>query len=393
MKTILFFLAILASVVASATVKVTPISTDYASQKVTFKVEWTNSPNAPYNNRVWVWIDFCPITGTTPGGFSPATITGATITSGSGSTNTLTGRGFFIAGSTTNAGTTVTATLNPVPAGQFNWCVYGSDYPPNVLANTNGSYTLAGTPPFELITTNGATTHTVNEKTVATSAVTITPATITDATGYPGLWCPYTGSDLYMDATHRCRERQSGAYNWEAYIKDVRDNQIYRIVQMPTGTWWMAEDLMWDGRPNSSATGYTVRGVARNCAAHYGCGRFYNNTSTGAGAYAGTATARRSSDICPNGWLIPSTDELCPVASYNSTDSPYIAADEFAGPDTYGLSLRTCSAWAYVCGIEGTAYVGGSGASFNWLRTGTGGACGDARPLSGARTVRCVRSL
>ena len=89
MKTILFFLAILASVVASATVKVTPISTDYASQKVTFKVEWTNSPNAPYNNRVLVWIDFCPITGTTPGGFSPATITGATITSGSGSTNTL----------------------------------------------------------------------------------------------------------------------------------------------------------------------------------------------------------------------------------------------------------------------------------------------------------------
>ena len=69
MKTKLFFFAMLASVAASATVKVTPMSTDYAAQKVTFKVEWTNSPSAPYNNCVWVWIDFCPINGTTPGRF------------------------------------------------------------------------------------------------------------------------------------------------------------------------------------------------------------------------------------------------------------------------------------------------------------------------------------
>ncbi|MDR3132625.1 MAG: hypothetical protein LBU42_01205, partial [Prevotellaceae bacterium] len=67
MKKISFLLAMLASVAASAIVTVTPISTNYTvPPTVTFKVEWTNTPTAPYNSRVWVWVDFCSITGTTP---------------------------------------------------------------------------------------------------------------------------------------------------------------------------------------------------------------------------------------------------------------------------------------------------------------------------------------
>ena len=195
MRTKFFFFAMLASVAANATVKVTPISTDYSAQKVTFKVEWTNSPSAPYNNRVWVWIDFCPISGVTPGGFAPATVTGATITSGSGSTSTLNGRGFFITGSTTNSGTTVTATLNPVPSGKFNWCVYGSDYPPNAIIN-GSSYTLKGTPPFIVNGTNlgaGVTSY---------SGGCIT--SITDATGCPGLFPLPTTTSLSANPTSIC---------------------------------------------------------------------------------------------------------------------------------------------------------------------------------------------
>jgi uncharacterized protein (TIGR02145 family) len=55
--------------------------------------------------------------------------------------------------------------------------------------------------------------------------------------------CPYTGSDLYQDDTHRCLPRTSGAQNWEAYIKDVQDDKIYRIVQMPDDIWWFAQPL------------------------------------------------------------------------------------------------------------------------------------------------------
>ncbi|MDR2358957.1 MAG: hypothetical protein LBD87_04040, partial [Prevotellaceae bacterium] len=60
MKTKFFFLsAMLASIAASAAVKVTPLNANYSTRQVTFKVEWQNA-SIPANNRVWVWIDFCP---------------------------------------------------------------------------------------------------------------------------------------------------------------------------------------------------------------------------------------------------------------------------------------------------------------------------------------------
>jgi uncharacterized protein (TIGR02145 family) len=367
-----------------ATVTVTPISADYANQKVTFKVAWNS---APYNNRVWIWIDFCPISDITPGSFSPATITGATITSGSGSISGLTGRGFFITGSTTNSGTTITATLNPVPAGKFNWCAYGSDYPPNATIN-NGTYTLKGTSPFVV---NGTTTLGAGVKTYSGGCIT----SLTDATGCPGIinytnltagtinssstfvrtgvtpaaitsntnassgggftyrwvrtgtsnatytgntaghsfvaaevssagtwtyyrevrdntcntstWsrssgsykltvvsCSYTGSDLYIDATHLCQLRTSGAKNWQAYIKDSRDSEIYRIVLMPDNKWWLAQNVKY------ANTGAAISGCNKDV-----CGRVYT-TSEGRSAQGGTSgTGANKQGVCPNNWVLP----------------------------------------------------------------------------------------
>ncbi|MDR3133809.1 MAG: hypothetical protein LBU42_07275, partial [Prevotellaceae bacterium] len=208
------------------------------------------------------------------------------------------------------------------------------------------------------------------------------------------LYCPYTGSDLYMDATHLCQQRTSGAQNWEAWIKDVRDDIIYRIVQMPTNTWWMAEDLMWDGKPNPTATGYTIRGVARSCGAHYGCGRFYNSTATGAGPYAGDASTRRASDICPTGWVLHSSNEFCPYATTTENPQPYLGAEEFGGPDVYGLTLWLCANMGWRCGEQHTSYVCGFSAVHWYYRSAnvTGTPCADASNANdGARNVRCVR--
>ncbi|MDR0693759.1 MAG: hypothetical protein LBF81_00465, partial [Prevotellaceae bacterium] len=182
MKKFFFLFVLLASMTASATVTVTPLSVDYATQKVTFKVEWTNTPTAPYNNRVWIWIDFCPVNGVTPQSFSTATITSPTKTGGNGTITGGTTRGFFIEYGATNAGTTVTATLSNAPAGKFNWCVYGSDYPPNVTLD-KGTYTFKGTTNF--IVNNPA--QTVTSKTVVKTSLTInSSSTFTDATGCPG---------------------------------------------------------------------------------------------------------------------------------------------------------------------------------------------------------------
>jgi uncharacterized protein (TIGR02145 family) len=237
----------------------------------------------------------CPVSGTSPGTFAKAVISGAAATAGSITTVAGNTRGFYV---TTNP-STVTATLSNA-TGQFNWCAYGSDYPPNVLANTNGSYTLAGTPPFTLIASNGTTVQTVNGTTIATAAVTMTPTTITDATGYPGLWCPYTGSDLYMDDTHRCRERQSGAYNWEAWIKDTRDAELYRIVHMPDNNWWLAQNVKLASY-NGSTVGYAISGCTKEeCGRYYTWAQVYNSYADGTSGSSGNVQG-----ICPSSWLLP----------------------------------------------------------------------------------------
>ncbi|MDR3132979.1 MAG: hypothetical protein LBU42_03020 [Prevotellaceae bacterium] len=168
MKTKIFFLAMLAGITASANVYITPLSTDYINKTVTFRVEWTGDVA---NDRVWVFVDLCPVSGTSSGTFEKAVISGATATAGSILTVTGNMRGFYV---TTNP-STVTAKLNNA-AGQFNWCAYGSDYPPNAISYNNGSYTLKGTKPFIV---NGTT---VNNDKYAVTTIT----SLTDATGCPG---------------------------------------------------------------------------------------------------------------------------------------------------------------------------------------------------------------
>ena len=299
MRTKFFFFAMLAGVTASATIKVTPLSTDYSTNKVTFKVEWTNAPSAPYNNRVWVWVDFCTVTGSTPANsFSTATVSTPTIIGGNSTITNVTFRGFFIEYGATNSGTTVTAILSNA-SGKFNWCAYGSDYPPNVLTNTNGFYTLAGTPPFKLIASNGITTQTVNENTIAITAISVAPATITDATGYPGLWCLYTGNDLYMDDTHRCLRRQSGAQNWEAWIKNSRDNELYRIVLMPDNNWWLAQNIKFAG---TGAVNSSTNCTPDKCRRLY-TGDQMSSTYTGSTGTSGYGANKQG--VCPNNWILP----------------------------------------------------------------------------------------
>ena len=293
MKKLSFFFAMFASITASATVAVTPLAIDYANKKVTFRVAWSDTAA---NNRVWVWVDLCPVAGTSPGTFAKAVISGATATAGSIDAATLNGRGFYV---TTNP-STVTATLSNA-TGQFNWCAYGSDFPPKVTAN-NGAYTLYGTPPFTLIEADGMTTQTVAATAIAISAVTITPVTLTDQTGCPGDFCIYSGSDLFIDGTHLCQQRATGAQNWEAWIKDTRDDELYRIVKMPDNNWWLAQNVRLE-RYNSSEVGIAVT----NCTKEE-CGRWYTHVQA-YGSYGGTATGYGASvqGVCPNGWILPVT--------------------------------------------------------------------------------------
>ncbi|MDR3133602.1 MAG: hypothetical protein LBU42_06220 [Prevotellaceae bacterium] len=289
MKKIPFLFAMLASVAASAQATVTPIGVDYDKSEVKFRVAWNAATAA--NNRVWVWVDFCSVAGTTPGTFAPATITSASVTSGAPSD--LNGRGFFV----TVNGATVTATLSNA-SGKFNWCAYGSDYPPNVTLD-KGTYTFKGTASF--IVSSHAQPVTTN--TITKAGLTVnSSSTFTDATGCPGigsLYCPYTGSDLYMDVTHLCQQRTSGAQNWEAWIKDSLDNELYRIVKMPDNKWWLAQNVKLASY-NGSTVGAAISGCTKDeCGRGYTWAEIYGNYG---GSYGSTGTVQ---GICPPNWLLP----------------------------------------------------------------------------------------
>ena len=347
MKKIIFLLALLASMAANAAVTVTPLSANYGATKtVTFRVSWEGTAT----DRAWVWVDYCSVAGTSPGTFAQAVISGATATAGSIDVATLNGRGFYV----TASPSTVTATLSNA-TGKFNWCVYGSDAPPKVTVD-EGTYTLYGTPPFILTAADGSTTQTVAATSIAASAVTITPVTLTDQTGCPGIFCPYTGSDLYIDGTHLCQQRTEGAKNWEAYIKDSRDNKLYRIVLMPDDNWWLAQNMKL-----ASYNGGAVGSAISTCTEE-DCGRSYKVAE----AYASYASVTSGSTgivqgICPSGWLLPIretfkklTDSISPTASTVCAALRPLNVSCNPKSDTYGWSSKK----AVTNGSVRTTYAG-----------------------------------
>jgi hypothetical protein len=115
------------SLAAQTTVIITPAGTDYEAGTVQFSVSWTGTPTPA--GKVWVWIDYCPIAGVTPGTYGPASITAVAGTA----TASLNGRGFWV----TASPAMVAATLASPPA-QFNWCAHGSGYAPQAVPRAGG---------------------------------------------------------------------------------------------------------------------------------------------------------------------------------------------------------------------------------------------------------------
>jgi uncharacterized protein (TIGR02145 family) len=310
MRTKFFFFAMFASVMASAQVTyVEPVGANYTSKTVSFRVWWNaGSRDATHLSKVWLWVDYITVNtnNTTSGNsWTRALVSGTpTTTAGTVARETGNDKGFWLTGNaSTSYSATVTVRLD-VTASQFNWCAYVSDYPPNVSFN-NVTYTFKGTPPFTLLASNGAL-QTLTGTTLTASALTVTPATIRDNTECPGVFCPYNGSDRYIDATHLCQQRTSGVKNWEAWIKDTRDNELYRIVLMPDNKWWLAQNLKY------TANG-TIGKLYQSCGKD-SCGRFYTCTQAFKGNYA-----TNQQHLCPSGWILPSKTQWDAMANAIST--------------------------------------------------------------------------
>ncbi|MDR3133130.1 MAG: hypothetical protein LBU42_03810 [Prevotellaceae bacterium] len=195
MKKIFFFFAMFANVAASAqrTIPVSIANTkvDYSTKTVTFDLSWKGS-DANHRDEVWIFVDIQPVTGVNIlGSWSPATLVpSATTVTTAGSSNQYTSlthtvesgntRGVWIKGTssvTTNIlHATVKVTLTSTTPAKFNACAFATDYPPNAVSYSGGSYTFKGTKPFII---NGTP---VDDTKFAVTKIT----SLTDATGCPG---------------------------------------------------------------------------------------------------------------------------------------------------------------------------------------------------------------
>ncbi|MDR3132838.1 MAG: hypothetical protein LBU42_02295 [Prevotellaceae bacterium] len=396
MKKFFFLLAMLTSVAASAQVThVEPVGADYTNQTVIFRVWWNaGSRDATHLSKVWVWVDYIEINNnnTTSGNTWTRAAVSAASPTASISYDGSNRQGFWLQGNSGSYSATVTVRLN-ITESNFDWCAYVSDYPPNVTANS-GVYTLRGTPPFTLTASNGAI-QPVTGTTLTISALTITPVTIRDKTACPGVFCKYTGSDLLIDASHLCQQRSSGAQNWEAWIKDNRDEELYRIVLMPDNKWWLAQNVK-----------YAKTGTQPSWCTKNECGRYYTRAQA-RDAWGGTSgTGANKQGVCPNGWYLPLLNNYKQIlSSYSNSQAdqckiltPYDS--KCPRDDYYGLaSLKTLTYWGDYNAASGEDYYVNDGNPSRITINDASGAgmhdCGYSwsSDVSDVVLVRCIRLL
>jgi uncharacterized protein (TIGR02145 family) len=326
MKQFFFLFTMLASIATSATVKVTPLSTDYTNKKVTFKVEWTNTPQAPYLNRVWIWIDFCPVTSTIPANsFSTATISNPTKTGGNGTISNSSARGFFITHSAINAGTTITATLSNAPTGKFNWCAYASDFPPNAFMSA-GSYTLHGSPPFVV---NG------NPLASGVTQYVGSITSLTDATGAPGIFCMPVGQTpgTYGCCSGLSVDASSGLCATPTMC-DPTSTLSLGVVSFSPGS-----EITITGSSYTQVWSRPVTAIGCQKTTYYGgtssskkcdC---RNNPGYAGDLFSWCASIKYADQLCPFPWRIPTSEDVCKLhkavtgstACNSSTNSAWVS--------------------------------------------------------------------
>jgi uncharacterized protein (TIGR02145 family) len=116
--------------------------------------------------------------------------------------------------------------------------------------------------------------------------------------------CPYKnrGNDILA-----CYKRDSKAGNWEGWILDSRDCHPYRIVQMPDGRWWFAQNLNYHGtgskmllEKDNSNSPSTMNVTSTDYLRMYWCPPLGNSSNGSAGQPGSGYVVSNSNDPIPN---------------------------------------------------------------------------------------------
>jgi len=336
MKKLFFFAATLISIAATAQqgscVTAKQVSANYADSTVTFELKWTTCNQTNHLYRVWVFVDYRPVTNGTKGAWQRATITATT------EGDLVDGKSVWVTGSL-NGTKTVTLTLSGVPA-IFDWCAFATDYPPQAVVDGNQFVTVKGTPPFTFTLSDNSTFIT-EQRTEFRETPGQWIQTITDATG-----CTNTVSYAYSGCnTSNINLGTVGFTNnqeWE--IKDGNDNVIQTWSAPVTATYCGTRTTHYNA--GSNAAGYNA-----DCR---------NNIDPSYGhIFSWCMVAQYAATLCPSPWRVPTLEDLCVIGKrffpqvgcpghlYNSSSLNYI--DLTAWGAVYG-AYWNMGAWQYVQG-------------------------------------------
>jgi hypothetical protein len=305
MKQIFFLFAMLASISGiSQNITVESLQTNYSSATPTvkFRVAWTGARTYRHNTRVWVLVDYQTISGNAPTGSWTRAAVASTPTvnsSPAGSVTLVSGnnQGFWLHGADGNYSATVTVPLSGMPA-QFRWCAYVTDYPPHAEAAGGNSYTLHGSPPFEV---NG----TKLGSNVNTYSGTITA--LTDATGTPGIFPAAAGqrpnevgcaAGLLVSTTGICITPAEAGCNSGTFdfgtVSFTAGSEITIDGNGKTQVW--SRYVTATGCQKSTYNGGSVATPYVDCR---------NNPGYAGDLFSGCAVLQYGDVLCPSPWRVP----------------------------------------------------------------------------------------
>ena len=325
---LLFFLW---GIAGFAQVSVSNTATTYTTKQISFTVSWTS---APYNNQIWVIVDYIKIeNASTVGSWSRALVTAVAKNSGTGSVATVTGnRGFWLNTSGSSGSAHVTATISLASGvNQFNWCAYALNKPPTAELQSNGSYLLKGTPPFV-----------VNGTTLGSNVTTFGPgtciATLADATGNPTSVLPAAPSITLTTGSSAQTATQNSALPGLKYTTANASGATKTSGSFPAGVSgvWSANVYTISGTPTAAGTFTYIVATTnlQNCTNASKSGTVTvvpaGITYTGCTAPTlnlGTVGFANSTTYSRNGITIsaPVTATYCQKTTYAGGSSPYNA--------------------------------------------------------------------
>ena len=194
--------------------------------------------------------------------------------------------------------------------------------------------------------------------------------------------------------------------NGSFYMKDSRDNQIYRVVIIGSQT-WMAENLNY-----KTADSHCYMDPAENCSKY---GRYYtwvdamdsaavfSDDAKGCGYDIKCTIKIPARGICPEGWHIPTADEWNGLYETADNSASALQAAGFdnwsSATDDYGFSARPAGRFAdhldrFLFVGEEAFFWGANGyttSAIGWLLKENSAQLEPRLAMNNYQSVRCIK--